>query len=87
MDNHIAEAAVHEQLITWYQYTLSLTHYQLLSRVSLQFLDSNGLFYATLMQRIFLHSQDKHRTCCEDESNPKFRSITEQLFDLRKVPE
>lgn len=29
MYHHIAEAAVHDQVITWYQYTLSLAHYQL----------------------------------------------------------
>ncbi|XP_065210315.1 BTB/POZ domain-containing protein 17-like [Planococcus citri] len=31
MYSHIAEAAVHGQIVTWYQYALSLAHYQLSS--------------------------------------------------------
>lgn len=37
MYHHIAEAAVLDQIITWYQYTLSLAHYQLSPVLAIDF--------------------------------------------------
>lgn len=88
MYHHIAEAAVHDQIVTWYQYTLSLAHYQLSPVKQIDFsillvimLISKRLTYSTVFQDKRLQDTEMWK----DKPNISYKHITNQWEVLRRV--
>lgn len=85
MYSHIAEAAVHSQVITWYQYTLSLAHYQLSLVMQINITNTFLLHHKINNSVLLQDKRSRDNEVWNDKPSATFKPITNQWELLRRV--